>query len=421
MRTRFPVIAFVLLATLVLSCTETEVEDLLSDTLTPGQESVVKRAYQLASIQWTPKSDVPTQNGAVFHSGVQVTGLPYSSVKELDKFIGHDVSLHTFMTAVNNPRSVLYTENVGKAPYKGTNCSTYYGTVCSTTAMYAIGIHIPYNTNLIPSVPGIVKVGSQDPSEVSVGDLLLGSGHIFVVVGVKKRGSSLETVSLLDSSLYGTKITSMNLRSFKSKWKQYAWQLYRYTKLEEVANDYTPSPYVAVGDESVSVPQYNNDICTSRGDLCVYRADESIEVDILSDGWDKIVLSKEGSVVGEYPINGTSYTFSSLSPGTYAVKTTSTGRSSSDVGFIVADVKVDTSFNGSSANVSFSSEVGEPEYIALCSASGSKIVVKELSDSEKYSGTATIGNLSGMTSFYCKVYYKTPYGTVTNSPILVMK
>lgn len=70
--------------------------------------AVRKRAQQITNIRWEAKSDVPRKTGH-FAAGGTYTGIPYSSVKEMDKFVGFDVSFHTFMTAVNNPRSVLYT------------------------------------------------------------------------------------------------------------------------------------------------------------------------------------------------------------------------------------------------------------------------------------------------------------------------
>ena len=142
--------------------------------------SVQKRAQQIARIKWKPLGAIPNNNGS-YAAGQMVTGMPYSSVKELDKFIGYDVSFHTFMTAVNNPRSVLYTENVGKAPYHGINCASYYGTVCNVTVCYALGIDFPWDTNQIDKCGYFKRTTNQDPQSIRIADVIWQSGHELMI------------------------------------------------------------------------------------------------------------------------------------------------------------------------------------------------------------------------------------------------
>ncbi len=101
-----------------------------------------KKAHHMADIRWTPLNDIPGLTKPI-PAGIERVGLPYSSVKEKDKFVGLEVSFHTFMTALHNPRSVLYTEDVKESPYYGTNCGPYYGTVCSGAVNYALGKYRP--------------------------------------------------------------------------------------------------------------------------------------------------------------------------------------------------------------------------------------------------------------------------------------
>ena len=112
---------------------------------------VQHRAEQLATLKWIPLKTVPL-GGSTFKAGHSVTGVPYSSVKEIHTYIGEDVSLYTFMTAVHNPNSVFYTVNVSRPPYHGVNASLYYGTTCSACVMYALGFPIPYYTKAIQKV-----------------------------------------------------------------------------------------------------------------------------------------------------------------------------------------------------------------------------------------------------------------------------
>ena len=113
------------------------------------------------------------EGNASFDTEGNYIGLPYSSLKGNDNFIGINVLLETFMTALNNPKSKLYTqqffENInnttGKqynniiSTYKYNynekkfqplnngrhnihyNCNSYYGVVCSVLIQHA------YNMN----------------------------------------------------------------------------------------------------------------------------------------------------------------------------------------------------------------------------------------------------------------------------------
>ena len=70
--------------------------------------------------------------------------MAYSSVKEINTYVGRNVSFYTFMTAVNNPKSKIYTEDLSAPPYHGTHSATYYGITCSQAVNYALGIKGPY-------------------------------------------------------------------------------------------------------------------------------------------------------------------------------------------------------------------------------------------------------------------------------------
>src|SRR3569623_222683 len=84
------------------------------------------RARTLSQTQWTPVADtMPSRRGGYFDKGKQYTGAPYSSVRSVGRYIGFDISVRTFLAAVENTRSVLYAENLrGTVP----NSAPYYGT-----------------------------------------------------------------------------------------------------------------------------------------------------------------------------------------------------------------------------------------------------------------------------------------------------
>jgi len=92
------------------------------------REKAVQYARVLSRVKWTPVAGgMPKRSGGYFEEGTEYTGVPYSSVKAVGRCIGFDIYLKTFLAAVENPDSVLYTENLSG---KVSNAAAYYGTVC---------------------------------------------------------------------------------------------------------------------------------------------------------------------------------------------------------------------------------------------------------------------------------------------------
>ncbi len=98
------------------------------------QDKSVEYARIMSRVKWTPVAEGMPKRGGHFTAGKEYTGVPYSSVKHVGRYIGFDIFLKTFLAAVENPQSVLYTENLyGKVA----NAECYYGKVCSSYTSYA--------------------------------------------------------------------------------------------------------------------------------------------------------------------------------------------------------------------------------------------------------------------------------------------
>ena len=54
------------------------------EATTISSSDVLERAYQMANVKWTPLDNIPFNNKSYFPPGVKVTGIPYSSVKEIN-------------------------------------------------------------------------------------------------------------------------------------------------------------------------------------------------------------------------------------------------------------------------------------------------------------------------------------------------
>ena len=203
---------------------------------TEGAKLAVEKAKVFTDIEWLPIKDMPkvsTNNDDVYPIGVTQKGLPYSSVKGYNKFIGNDVLLETFVTALKNPKGLIYDyrctdeanriKNYAVQSVAGgklcsnsqtsytltgqANCGSYYGTVCSTMAGWPIGLVTPETTYswMLPNT-GMDLVPAT-PNDFKIGDTLIqskattGGGHTFVVLDIERnRQGDAKYVTLAQSN-----------------------------------------------------------------------------------------------------------------------------------------------------------------------------------------------------------------------------
>ncbi len=146
-------------------------EDLVRDS-DAWQAQAVEHARLLSQVRWTPVANtLPNRKGGFFEAGKENIGVPYSSVRSEGRYIGFDIGLRTFLAAVENPRSVLYTENLtGKV----SNAAAYYGAVCSSYTSYALGCGIwEVSRRYGPQISdGIQLVQPQSADGARVGDVI---------------------------------------------------------------------------------------------------------------------------------------------------------------------------------------------------------------------------------------------------------
>ena len=104
-----------------------------------GVENALKRARQMLDIRWVPVARFPAGVGSSEPEGAPKirrdinyepwrpkVGMTYSSVRRNEKYMGYNVSFETFMTALYNPKSVLYTRTHQGDP-EILNMNSYYG------------------------------------------------------------------------------------------------------------------------------------------------------------------------------------------------------------------------------------------------------------------------------------------------------
>lgn len=212
---------------------------------------------QILNIPWTPLFDVNSGEG-LLPAGVSMTGVPYSSVKEYLKYVGIDVSLHTFATTVRDPHSLMYTEypmGVGSQSaygrtYHGVNSKCYFGSVCSGAVTTAIGSDIQYNSWEYQSFPEVFEVlANQDTKNLEVGDILSYNGHCCVLTGIIRDENGLLKKYML--SEHAAPIKSVDAYSPNSLQNRTTAEGGVWCRCKMLSNNtkYKASPFVLATDE----------------------------------------------------------------------------------------------------------------------------------------------------------------------------
>jgi hypothetical protein len=414
-----------------------------------------KRAVQLANIRWTALSNIA---GNYCTAGGKV-GMLYSSCVEVDRYVMFDISVKTFMTAANNPYSLLYTENLK------TNVSqygfTYYnhmatvhawmGTVCSRFVFQCLGyedwdtIHLAWLCK-----QGILQRSkSQASQDVEIGDIIWVSGHVRIIYDVINKGRqdmqiivSEAKQPLVVSTLYTPSTLDSYMSSQHGIFYKYAGERNMVYEPSEFVNNYgepLPNDYV-----------YNDDICTYAGDYAAFRVGYPVwlNYNLKNVGsWNKIQLYKENwssanvmtlSLVGEYTIDTSIHKFQIPASdiagyGKYRARMSDGNTNSAYTFFEVIDTTVNCltpdENNTNAKKVTFSSANAGYVKVVFCDRSGTPMAIRPLTLQEKINREIIInpvetclaqrGETLDTNNTYLKVYFKGDYGRVTNEYLKV--
>lgn len=258
-----------------------------------GVLNVIKRCRQMTDIRWTPavdlkrymltartmdntedyNSSMDTNWVGVFKAGHEYKGIPYGRCDYLDdydyqySYVGGQIRFDTFVTAVENPESIIAKEIPTDVRVLANHRSMPYAAVCSALVCYALGVAYKPTEN-IPNIEGLnlisaIKIDGEyiSPSLIKLGDVLnLQGSHTVVVtdIALDDNGdvryievSEATTVGEANPDIEGGDVGGLCRRvgytvdDFFARFQQYS--LLRYAYIDNVS--YTPSPYVNVGDE----------------------------------------------------------------------------------------------------------------------------------------------------------------------------
>ena len=421
-----------------MGCSHDEFEDweinkrsqnpiILNDSLRfMGALNAVKKAYQMTDIRFVPKADIAA-NSMIYHQDHTYKGMIYSSTKEINTYIGEDVSFHTFMTAMNNSRSKLYTDKINHAPYHGSNCCAYYGTVCSGLVCYALGLKENYRSYDFVVSDKMYEIPNPCSDSIQVADVIWQPGHVVLVTDVKKQddGSVVE-VEIAESASGGTSRYVRGaeiVNSYFDKGKK----LLRYIELEKNV-DYVPwNQFVAVGDEVLEPFTYNVFICPDKGDKSCYRTDEDVILNLSQNGGVLEVFRDDVLIETISFVNDLDICLKGLEIGDYKARVYYGGSASDFVFWKVLDTRVSIDYN--SNRIYFDSVNAKPVYFEFCNIAGFRpedyggVYTHSFTEDDLRRGYVNVTPPSSSadkkkrTYEYVKIHFECEYGRIVNAPI----
>lgn len=273
------------------------------------QQKSVEYARIMSRVKWTPVANGMPKRGGHFTAGKEYTGVPYSSVKHVGRYIGFDIFLKTFLAAVENPKSVLYTENLhGKV----TNAECYYGKVCSSYTSYALQCGIWYVSKVHgPQFrEGVSIVESQSAQSARPGDVIYtppvrknGGSHVELVTEViQNENDKVTHVRIEESRPQTTRSTLRSAKAFNAHLSSRNRKLYRITDLDAWRGPNKAESFLFPNYEDDSAtPQINRVLLLDRGDWVPYHKGQPVKINIMdrdNEGVRALVI-KRGSMVVE--------------------------------------------------------------------------------------------------------------------------
>lgn len=396
-----------------------------------GAMNAVRKAHQMTDLPIVPMKDFQSfpKDKGIYKKGRRYKGVIYSSAKETNTFVGTDVSFHTFMTALHNPRSIIYTDRTDEPPYHGVNCRSYYGTVCSGLITYALGFKITQRSSDILVADYFELIEDQSARGIQLADLVCRKGHPAMVTGIEKdnKGTIIRIEMCAASESGCCRYYIEGEKAFNQRLKQKNLQIYRYKDLYKNTS-YTPvNEFVAVDGETMRPFQYNDDICANKGDKSCYVMGDDVILNVFKGG-DKIEIYKNSKLYREIIIHqrDTNLTLKNYPYGDYCARVISGNKKSDYTRWKIIDVNVKV--DKESHRMYFNSANATPVYYEFCTISGSRptnknrIYAAEFIDEDIKNGFVRVTPpqkpIKGKRGYpYVKVHFECEYGMVINKLI----
>lgn len=286
-----------------------------------GVMNGLKRARQFTEFAYTVVKPFPiccvlypdgvkTYQPSLQFAGWPGRGLPYSSVIKHQKFIGYHVSIESFMTALQDPRSILYTKNLFHGE-RG-NAAAWYGTVCSSLASYVWDLPIQHTCGNWAEMEDVACLGQPALESLKLLDALLNATHIAVITGIQRdTDGRVCRIEVSESTLPNCRVTWFTADQFIAYWYECPSSLYRvYRRPDHSSITYEPSQFVFIkadpergveGDPVLPAYEYNPVIVPDHGNRSNYLAgSESVTLDLLDPAYTTVEITDQAGRVRVY-------------------------------------------------------------------------------------------------------------------------
>ena len=321
-------------------------ERLIRDAaVSEGMKNVLRRAAQLSEIRWTPVRPLPAivsdaQSGSKPHLFLPAwrprRGVGYSAVRYDEKYVGSNVPLYTYLTALSDPQSVMYTR-----PLLGRNVlgAAFYGCVCSQFVSYAFDLPFQIDCSQWPELPGIREICPEPLEELRLCDVLNDpKRHTALITGISRtEDGAVARITVSEATPPAVRVTTFTALEFREFWlAKGEYQVLRFDDLDRVG--YTPDPCIPLlGDPEMPAPFINREIMPDYGDRANYALGEPVAFHVPGDRYSRVTVRQVGETIAVLPCAGERAAFRPDRPGFYEAMAESDEGASAPVFFCVTD------------------------------------------------------------------------------------
>ena len=320
-----------------------------------GAENALKRAKQMVGAHYTPLRQLPisvtlydSKGGKQYvesmcTAGFPLTGMVYSSVRRVEKYLGFNVSLETFYSALSNPNSVLYNRMIEGT---GQNVHCWYGIVCSCFVSYVLDF--PYRTPCIriPDIEGMEKLSWNSYDELQLLDVVLDvMHHVAIITDIERDADGhVRYITVSESVLPYCRATRFTPAEFKAYWLDdptHSYELYRYKNLDKIT--YTPSPFSPVEGDPCAEAVINRTLMTDFGNKANYiLGQDPVELSVFDPAFTTVAVTDPDGETKQYPVKDGKVVLKPEKPGFYSACCVSGDKKSPAVEWCMIDLTFTT-------------------------------------------------------------------------------
>lgn len=405
-----------------------------------GKKNVLQRARLLSEFEWTPIGDIPVYTKLTgktkLAAGSKQKGMIYSSTEPTDKFITENVSFETFLSAISNPDSALYTKDID-----GHNNSwAYFGIVCNGFVRYSFNIRRRFSTKRWSDVPGMRKIADETKftvDDIEICDVLYafgkGRNHVALITDVLRDESGVVRKVEVSEAVRPTCVRrQFEPEEFYEKFSLFA--LWRYDYIDSVPPPDESDVKLLLEDGKVNCAN----VCVDYGNKSNYRVYEDVVISVFGSGINEIEIYKNSEFVEKLTISGKGKILRRFTQGYYRVVHIKSGDCTE---FCVCDPAIDFEVDGDEITVRVDAcdphsrilymefREGDAKPVDCLRSSPNNALsyysercaplskVEELTDKEKNDGIIKRRIPSDAHNF--KIYFENKYGVWTHTMIAI--